>query len=168
MDNSAVGDTGSRQLYQAVRCGGLRVAFPYGWASTIVETFSVTPVPKAPAWLLGATNIDGRIFPVVDLAHYGAHAVRTQRTTKGNESTKPKRLLIGGVQDEKDDGRLAIAFDGLPEQIGRTGTKLLTSPSGEASTGLTDGTVELARGERYALVNVDRLLARLSAELSAL
>lgn len=159
----------SQRLYQAVRCGELRVAFPYGWANSIVESFVVTPVPKAPAWLLGATNIDGRIFPVVDLAHYGATAARAKREMVVSGNAKPKRLLIGGVNGDNDDYRLGIAFDELPQQIGHTVEKFIPSAVATNSTpGLTDGSVELAHGARYALVNIERLFARLSVEISTL
>jgi chemotaxis signal transduction protein len=160
------------QLYQAVRCGALRVAFPYGWASTIVERYTVTPVPKAPSWLVGAANIDGLIFPVIDLAHYTAGssvgARRSAHTaTFDNTNSNRRRLLIGGVGVVNNENRLAIEFDGLPQQIGREVAKYQAHAHVNANpASLTDGTVEAKSGERFALVNVERLIARLASELS--
>lgn len=168
MNQSISREGHTNQLYQTVRCGDLRLAFPYGWASAIVESYRLTAVPKAPAWLMGATNIDGRVFPVVDLAYFGVSAPRAHRIATELASSKAKRLLIGGVSDENVDNRLAIAFDDLPQQIGRKAAKFYSSSNSETSAGLTDGTLELATGERVALVNVERLTARLSAELSTL
>jgi hypothetical protein len=34
---------------QGIQCGVLSLAFPNAWARSIVEEFSVTPVPNAPA-----------------------------------------------------------------------------------------------------------------------
>jgi chemotaxis signal transduction protein len=156
------------KLYQAIRCGALRIAFPYGWATAIVEKFEVTPVPKAPSWLLGATNIDGQILPVVDLAYVGASTSRVGAAPVANSANaSSRRLLIGGVEGENKDDRLAIVFDGLPQQIGREANKFAAHVHGkETGSSLTDGTVESKSGERFALVNVERLIARLSAELS--
>jgi chemotaxis signal transduction protein len=164
--------TESPQLYQAVRCGALRVAFPYGWAASIVEKFNVTPVPKAPAWLVGAANIDGRVFPVIDLSNYGAKSARPDRSyiTHSGSNTNAKRLLIGGITSSNDDDRLAILFDGLPQQLGRSNNKTSDNYSGtsQTSSGITDGSIESSTGERFALVNINRLIARMSAELSTL
>jgi chemotaxis signal transduction protein len=158
------------RLYQAIRCGALRVAFPYGWANTIVEKFEVTAVPKAPSWLLGATNIDGRIFPVIELAYVGAATGRASTTLRNQVSNNiNRRLLIGGLESENNDDRLALVFDGLPQQIGGKEAKFAEHRhSGDSTSSLTDGTVESKTGERFALVNVQRLVVRLSSELSTL
>jgi chemotaxis signal transduction protein len=158
-------------LYQAVRCGALRVAFPYGWANTIVEKFSVTPVPKAPSWLLGAANVDGRIFPVIDLAHYAAPGTGARHAPSADIKTgsKAQRLLIGGVATTNTDDRLAILFDGLPQQIGGKLAKFEENVHNNASApALIEGTILASTGERFALVNVEQLVTRLSAELSTL
>ncbi len=157
----------SVQLLQGVRCGALAVAFPYGWANTIVEKFELTPVPKAPAWLLGAANIDGRITPVIDLSRYGARGQRAERDNAGSIGTSPKRLLIGGLDNDQSDYRLAIAFNGLPQQIRRFSSEANSIPSdASASAAMTDGFAVSSRGERYAVVNVERLFDQLAAALA--
>jgi hypothetical protein len=55
---------------QGIQCGSLNVAFSFAWARSIVEDFSLTPIPNAPAWLLGAANIEGEIVPVFDLVSW--------------------------------------------------------------------------------------------------
>jgi chemotaxis signal transduction protein len=158
-----------RELFQAVRCGALSVAFPYGWATSIVEKFQLTPIPKAPAWLSGAANIDGKITPVIDLSRYGAKGQRAQRNDASTDGSTVKRLLIGGVGNNDEDGRLAILFSGMPQQIGRSGNELLRRSNADtAETALTNGVVVSPQGERFAVVNVARLYDQLSAELSTL
>jgi chemotaxis signal transduction protein len=158
-----------QELFQAVRCGALAVAFPYGWATSIVEKFQLTPIPKAPAWLSGATNIDGRIIPVIDLSRYGAKGQRAERNDASFGGVTNKRLLIGGLQGSEDDDRLAILFSGMPQQIGRSGDESIHRASADiVANALTDGAVVSPKGERFAVVNVARLYAQLSAELSTL
>lgn len=166
---SEVGDTTESlnkrtQLYQGVRCGALAVAFPYGWATSIVEKFELTAIPKAPSWLIGAANIDGRITPVVDLSRYGAQG---QRAHRSEAIVTGQRLLIGGVGSENDDSRLAIVFAGLPQQLSRD-EREVSVKTAETSSGMTDGFALSSRGERYAVVNVHRLFEQLAAELSTL
>ncbi len=157
------------ELFQAVRCGALAVAFPYGWATSIVEKFQLTPIPKAPAWLSGAANIDGRIIPVIDLSNYGAKGQRSHRADALTSNSVAKRLLIGGLRDNDDDNRMAIVFSGMPQQIGRTEKESVQRSSASAESGsLTEGFIVSAQGERFAIVNVSRLFEQLSAELSTL
>jgi chemotaxis signal transduction protein len=159
----------ARELFQAVYCGALAVAFPYSWATAIVENFNITAVPKAPAWLPGASNIDGRIVPVIDLSRYGAKGMRADRNVALNGGSFGGRLLVGGLRGENDDYRMAILFNGMPQQIGRSVNELsIRAGANEASAAITDGVAYSAQGERFAVVNVNRLFEQLGAELSAL
>jgi chemotaxis signal transduction protein len=160
------------ELFQGVRCGSLRVAFAYGWSTAIVENFSLTPIPKAPSWLVGAANIDGRIFPVIDLSNYGATGARATRSSSlVSDNLKNKRLLIGGNNAGNDDYRFAVIFDGLPQQLRRESVepKSPDEAHSDASPSHTiEGLLRSAQGERYAMVNIEQLVERLSAELSTL
>ncbi|MGL5003309.1 MAG: chemotaxis protein CheW [Casimicrobium sp.] len=155
------------QHYQAVRCGSLAVAFPYGWATAIVDRFELTPIPKAPAWLIGATNIDGRILPVVDLSRYGVRGQRAQRATDLASTNQHHRLLIGGLTADSGERRMGIYFDGLPQQISQP-KQVLESVSSVSNAAMTQGTIVSAQGERFAIVNIDRLFEQLAAELGTL
>lgn len=79
-----------------------------------MDRFELTPIPKAPAWLLGAANVDGNIVPVVDLTAYLNNDIPV--------SNSQQRLLIGGLSinqsgaDSTGDA-IAIAFEGLPQQL---------------------------------------------------
>jgi hypothetical protein len=88
---------------QAIDCGAVQVAVPFDWARNVVETFELSPVPNAPAWLGGAANVDGRILPVLDLAAWldPANAQVLDRHAK---------LLVGGDAAEG----YALLFHGLP------------------------------------------------------
>ena len=102
------------KLAQGILCGNWALAFSFEWASQIVDRFELTPIPKAPAWLLGAANVDGNIVPVVDLTAYLNNDIPV--------SNSQQRLLIGGLSihqsgaDSTGDA-IAIAFEGLPQQL---------------------------------------------------
>ena len=75
---------------QAIECGRWSLALGFYWANTIIDQFQLVPIPRAPAWLIGAVNHDGGIVPVVDLAAYfepGKSATSIDRH---------QRLLVGG------------------------------------------------------------------------
>jgi chemotaxis signal transduction protein len=98
-------DTLPRAL--AVQCGALRVALPHGWARAAVDCPDLTPVPRAPDWLVGAANIDGEITPVVDLAAWCGAGDMT------DVSRRDLRLLLGGHGSDA----LALLFNGLPRLV---------------------------------------------------
>jgi chemotaxis signal transduction protein len=96
---------------QGIQCGSLNVAFSFAWARSIVEDFSLTPIPNAPAWLLGAANIEGEIVPVFDLVLWvGAGASGLPSNAPGAGRT---RLLVGGHGDK----RAAIIFSGSARMV---------------------------------------------------
>jgi chemotaxis signal transduction protein len=94
---------------QGVQCGALNLAFPYTWARAIIEDFSLTPVPNAPVWLMGAANVEGEIVPVFDLASWvDADAQVPTEPVNGRG-----RLLVGGHEGD----RAAIFFSGPARMV---------------------------------------------------
>jgi chemotaxis signal transduction protein len=69
----------------------------------VVEWPTVTPVPLAPAFLLGVFNLRGSIVPIVDIAF-----TETRRA-----DLSPKRVVVAALkgEGEKNDLRLGIAVD---------------------------------------------------------
>ncbi len=102
-----------RTLSQGIQCGELALALPYGWSRMVVDEFTVTPVPRAPFWLVGASSINGTVTPVVDLQRF---ALGETSMPRQGARRKP-RLLIGGDADDESNKTLGILFDGLPIQI---------------------------------------------------
>jgi len=96
---------------QGIQCGALSLAFPYAWARAIIEDFSLTPVPNAPAWLVGAANVEGEIVPVFDLASWAA----ADMPERASAETGPgrARLLVGGHEGD----RAAIFFSGVARMV---------------------------------------------------
>jgi purine-binding chemotaxis protein CheW len=50
-----------------VRIGGVAAAFELRSVREVVPAAALTPVPEAPAWVLGLLNIRGATVPVVDI-----------------------------------------------------------------------------------------------------
>jgi chemotaxis signal transduction protein len=151
------------KLAQGILCGAWALAFPFDWARQIVDDFDLSPIPKAPVWLIGATNVDGNILPVVDLKIYLG-------LSSGAGAAK-QRLLIGGmVQQANTDttgDAIAIAFDGLPQQL-RYDSRALTY-AGALPPRLRElciGVGNNAAGHEFLEIDNQRLMAMLSDELA--
>jgi chemotaxis signal transduction protein len=151
------------KLAQGILCGAWALAFPFDWARQIVDDFDLSPIPKAPVWLIGATNVDGNILPVVDLKIYLG--------LSSSAGASKQRLLIGGmVQQASSDttgDAIAIAFDGLPQQL-RYDPRALTY-AGALPPRLRElcvGVGSNAAGHEFLEIDNQRLMAVLSDELA--
>ena len=155
---------------QAITCGGWSIALNIQWANTIVDSFELVKIPRAPSWLIGAVNIDGSIIPVVDLSIYFVPNAAPMAIDRHH------RILVGGRRGESteggagNDGVFAILFSGLPMQID------YTRESMEAAIVIPDRLRELClgmakshtggnTGRAYFEMNTDRFLEFLSLSL---
>lgn len=82
-------------------CGAWRFGVADDWARNVVRARSLTRVPCTPPWLKGATNWEGEIIPVIDLATWLGHPV---------DDTVSRHWLVGG----EDHDRLALCLTGRP------------------------------------------------------
>jgi chemotaxis signal transduction protein len=151
------------KLAQGILCGSWALAFSFDWASQIVDEFELSPVPKAPLWLLGAANVDGNILPVVDLSAYLGLSTAA--------SANKKRLLVGGMVSgssaEGSADAIALAFEGLPQQLGYEGRELTYANAlplrlRELCTGVGSN----AAGHEFLEIDAKRLITALSDELA--
>jgi chemotaxis signal transduction protein len=152
------------KLAQGILCGSWALAFPFDWARQIVDTFELSPIPKAPAWLLGGANVDGNILPVVDLSVYLGIS-----TSSG---LRQQRLLIGGLSTSQSTvdttgDAIALAFEGLPQQLGYEPREL--TYAGALPPRLRELCSKVgsnAAGHEFLEIDAERLLAALSDELA--
>ena len=107
---------------QAFRIGHMRLLAPFATASELTEMPNVYPLPRAPANLLGLTNLHGRIVPLFDLAALfeTEHLPREKRML----------LVIG-----HGDAAAGIAIDGLPRRMVFTPDSLVPPPALPAGAG---------------------------------
>jgi chemotaxis signal transduction protein len=139
---------------QGIICGSWAYACEYGWARNIVERFEWVAVPRSPVWLLGATNIEGEVIPVVDLSLY-AHP-----NTAGTQITKQHRLLVVGVGAQA----VALLFSQRPVMLRYAPQK---SPGylPPRIKPLARGVAVSATGEQYIDLDPHTFIERLSLEL---
>lgn len=152
------------KLAQGILCGTWALAFPFDWARQIADTFELSPIPKAPEWLLGSANVDGNILPVIDLARYlGSAPLQT--------SVRQQRLLIGGLSgslsaDTTGDA-IALMFEGLPQQLSYEPCELTYAASlPQRLRELCSGVGKNPVGQEFLEIDAVRLIAALSDELT--
>jgi CheW-like domain len=155
---------------QAITCGGWSLALNMQWSNTIVDTFELVKIPRAPRWLVGAVNIDGSIIPVVDLSVYFVPNATPMAIDKRH------RILVGGKREEgadgttSNDGVFAILFQGLPMQIQYTRDVLdasLVIPERlrELSLGMAKNQAAGSSKKTHFEMNTDRFVDFLSLSL---
>ncbi len=154
----------AQSLAQGIVCGPWALALSYTWARQIVENFELTAIPKSPAWLLGATNVEGNILPVVDLGVYFSPELGATSATPSVE-----RLLVGGMTADGADDAVAIVFHALPQQLRYTPVPLDYANALPAKLReVCDAVAQDKSGNNFLEINSERLMAALSDELSQL
>lgn len=149
------------KLAQGILIGSWALAFPFEWARQIVDEFEISPVPKAPHWLLGAANVDGNIVPVVDLVAY------LGSSSPSATATSQQRLLIGGLQGQDSDQAIALIFSGLPQQLNYESREMTyRSALPERLRELCIGVASNAAGHDFLEIGSEQLMAVLSDELA--
>lgn len=106
--------------YVILRVGPQLFALPLGCVTRALRMAACTPVPDAPAWLVGLLNLAGQSLPVLDLGR--------RLGQPGQTPTPAHRLLIvAGAA-----GPLALMVDEI--------TEVLTPAAGLDPAPPTDGT----------------------------
>jgi chemotaxis signal transduction protein len=155
---------------QTIGCGGWSLALSMQWANTIVDTFELVKIPRAPHWLIGAVNIDGSIIPVVDLSVYFVPNAAPMAIDRHH------RILVGGRREEVADGAganagvFAILFSGLPMQIEYTreamdASHVIPERLRELSLGMAKNNAAGGSNKVHFEMNTDRFVEFLSLSL---
>ena len=151
----------SKLLAQGVQCGQYLLAFNFDWARQIVDEFDLVPLPRAPAWVLGAVNINGLIVPVIDIDNYFSESSAPAQVQRG------QRLLLGGVQAEDAESALAIVFSQTPAQLDYDAQPLTDlSALPLRLQEVCKGLAMTEQGKSYIEIDPQRLMHALTAELS--
>ena len=101
-----------RSAYR-IACGPWILAFELHWTTGISDSFVLNPIPRAPAWLAGCTNVEGLVIPVVDLSLL----LDPQAPTQTTAATEKTRLLLGGYSGADNEEAIGVLFTGLPQYI---------------------------------------------------
>lgn len=145
---------------QAIQCGPWSLALSFDWANTIIDHFDLVNIPKSPAWLIGAVNLDGGIVPVVDLAAYFEPEAKTAAAGRKH------RLLMGGRTEGSNENAVAILFSGLPFQIQYTREPVSADVAlPERLQELCRGVAQSEAGKRHFEIDTQRFVDNLSLRL---
>jgi chemotaxis signal transduction protein len=151
------------KLAQGIVCGSWALAFSFDWARQIVEEFELSAIPKAPGWLIGSANIEGNIIPVVDLAVYFSPV------NANLQSAVKQRLLVGGINSEGAEDAIAIIFNNLPQQLNYEPQEMTYGSALPAKLRDVCSAVAMdASGQNYVEIDIHKLIAAISEELSLL
>lgn len=126
--------------YVRIKVGAEAYAVPVGHVLEIAELGTVTPVPGAPAPVLGLRSLRGQLLPVVDLAALLGVA----------RTAAPARLLV----TEAAGQRAGFAIDEVTE-VGE-----MPEPTEETSSSLLAGAT-LTGGELIGVLDVPGAFAAL-------
>jgi purine-binding chemotaxis protein CheW len=147
-ERASVTQARPEQEFFCFKVGELRLGVP---SDTVLEVFRagrLTPLPRAPAFVLGVTGHRGQVLPVLDLLRFlGKGEARVgERTRLFVGSSGPYVTAV--VADAVIGLRRILAADILPPPVG-----------GDASAEHLMGVVQpSSRGEGLALLNFSRLL----------
>lgn len=113
---------------------------------------------------MGGVNVDGNILPVVDLARYLG-------TAPVQGTAHQQRLLIGGLAGgtamEDTGDAIALAFEGLPQQLSYEPRELTYAAALPSQLRELCSKVAVnAAGQEFLEIDAQRLVAVLSDELS--
>ncbi len=57
-----------RDLIAIFRIGKMQIGFGVGFIDGIYRLGSITPIPCTPPFILGAINVNGRVYPLIDIS----------------------------------------------------------------------------------------------------
>ena len=132
------------RVHVRVRIGPEDYALPVESVTEVAELGDVTPVPGAPAGVLGARNLRGQVLPVIDMA-----------TVFGLSSSTPSCLIVA----DHDGRRAGLAVDAV------AGVEPLPDVSEEAESKHLVGAT-LIDASLVGIVDVKSVLNAIGAEVA--
>jgi purine-binding chemotaxis protein CheW len=123
-----------------------RYALPLSAAERAVRMVEITPLPKAPAIVLGAINLAGRIVPVLN--------IRARFALPGRKPGVGDQLLIARTRERT----VALAVDGVDGVVASSPDEVVTPPTIVPGLEYLDGVVKLADGMLF-IHDLDRFLS---------
>lgn len=159
---SVDGDTAeSMCLAYRIGCGPWQLAVDAQWATGIVDSYALQPIPRAPQWLAGCTNVDGILVPVIDLLLLLDPAVARARGV----GQRP-RLLLGSHSPGDNEEAIGLLFTGLPQQVAITRSALPANfEAPPLLRGMARGLAEAPDGRITIELDTHRLIDHLISQL---
>jgi purine-binding chemotaxis protein CheW len=128
-------------VHVRVRAAGEDYALPISSVLEVADLGEVTPLPGAPAGILGVRNLRGQVLPVIDLA-----------SVLGLAGGSPERIVV----TEEVDRRAALAVDSVVD------VAVIAAPTAETESDYLNGAT-LVDGDLVGLVDVRAMLDAVGA-----
>jgi chemotaxis signal transduction protein len=114
---ASLDETTAEGTYSAYRigCGPWQLAVNAQWATGILDSYALQPIPRAPQWLAGCTNVDGILVPVIDLL------LLLDPAAASMDRTDPEVSILMGTHSPGDNEEaIGLLFTGMPHQLSYT------------------------------------------------
>jgi chemotaxis signal transduction protein len=102
---------GTYSAYQ-IGCGPWQLAVDAQWTTNLLDNYGLQPIPRAPQWLAGCTNVDGILVPVIDLL-----LLLDPATASARGVGQKLRLLLGSHSPGDNEEAIGLLFTGLPRLL---------------------------------------------------
>ena len=126
----------------------------------IFKPDEITPVPKAPAFIKGVTNLRGNIIPVVDVKERFGVAADMEESGTQPQETAPGKILVTLVKDTK----IGLLVDSVQEVLRIPENQVEDAPSlvlSNADAGYLEGIAKLENGKRIILLlTLDEIMSK--------
>jgi len=104
----------SYTAYQ-IACGPWQLAVDAQWATSFLDNYVLQPIAHSPQWLLGGTNVDGILIPVIDL-----FTLLDPAAARIHGVDQKSRLLLGSHSLGENEDAIGLLFTGLPRLLNFT------------------------------------------------
>jgi chemotaxis signal transduction protein len=146
-----------------IGCGPWQLAVDAQWVTHLLDSYRLQPIPRAPQWLLGCTNVDGILVPVIDL-----FILLDPAAARARGAGQKARLLLGSHSPGDNEDAIGLLFTGLPRLLTISRTALpanlqappLLCQMAEGLALAPDGAAAIALDTRHV---IDHCISQLDA-----
>ena len=161
---AAVDDDAAESTYLAYRigCGPWQLAVDAQWATGILDSYVLQAIPRAPQWMVGCTNVDRLLVPVIDLV-----LLLDPKAVSARGVGQRPRLLLGSHSPGDNEEAIGLLFTGLPQQVAITRSALPVSfEAPPLLRGMARGLAEAPDGRTTIELDTHRLIDHLIRQLN--
>lgn len=149
-------------LAYRIGCGPWQLAVDAHWVTGILDSYALQPIPRAPQWMVGCTNVDGLLVPVIDLV-----LLLDPKAVSARGVGQRPRLLLGSHSPGDNEEAIGLLFTGLPQQVAITRSALPVSfEAPPLLRGMARGLAEAPDGRITIELDTHRLIDHLIRQLN--
>ena len=152
----------STYLAYRIGCGPWQLAVDAQWTTGILDSYVLQAIPRAPQWMVGCTNVDGLLVPVIDLV-----LLLDPKAVSARGVGQRPRLLLGSHSPGDNEEAIGLLFTELPQQVAITRSALPVSfEAPPLLRGMARGLAEAPDGRITIELDTHRLIDHLIRQLN--